>query len=41
MRGMARCTICCQQEEVRLVATNVCLIIKDGEKYDLLPPIGI
>ena len=43
---MVRNTICCQQfvldcqrwEEVRFVATNLCLIVKDGKKYDMLPP---
>ena len=45
---MGRSTICCQQfvlycqrwEETRFVAVHVCLIIKDGEKYDLLPPLS-
>ena len=40
MRGMARCTICRQRwEEVRFVASNLCLIVKDGKKYDLLPAV--
>ena len=47
MRGMARCMICCQQfvldcqrrEEVRFVANNLCLIIKDVKKYDVLSPM--
>ena len=44
---MGRSTICCHQfvldcrrwEEVRFVATSLCSIVKDGKKYDLLPPV--
>ena len=44
---MGRSTICCQQfvldcqrwKEVRFVANNLCLIVKDGKKYDLLPAV--
>eukprot|EP00439_Symbiodinium_sp_Y106_P062302 s7855_g9.t1 len=46
---MGRSTICCHQfavldclrwEEVRFVATSWrCSIVKDGKKYDLLPPV--
>ena len=30
---------CQRWEEVRFVASNLCLIVKDGKKYDLLPPM--
>ena len=44
---MGRSTICCHQlvldcqkwEKVRFVATSLCSIVKDGKKYDLLPPV--
>ena len=40
---MICCHLCVRDyqrwEEVRLVATNVCLMIKDDKKYDLLPAI--
>eukprot|EP00439_Symbiodinium_sp_Y106_P042167 s7855_g5.t1 len=46
---MGRSTICCHQfdfvldckrwEEVRFVATSLCSSVKDGKKYDLLPPV--
>ena len=44
---MGRSTICCHQfvldcqrwEEVRFVATSLCPSVKDGKKYDLLPPV--
>eukprot|EP00439_Symbiodinium_sp_Y106_P054482 s7855_g7.t1 len=44
---MGRNTICCHQfvldcqrwEEGRFVATSLCSIVKDGKKYDLLPPV--
>ena len=45
---MGRSTICCYQfvldcqrwEEVRFVATSLrCSIVKDGKKFDLLPPV--
>ena len=45
---MAKSTICCHQfavldcqrcEKVRFVATSLCSIVKDGKKYDLLPPV--
>ena len=40
--------ICCQQfvlycqrwEEVRFIAIHVCLILKDGEKYDFVAAKG-
>ena len=41
---MGRSAICCQQfvldyprwEEVRFVASALCLIVKDGKKYDFV-----
>ena len=44
---MGRSTICCHQfvldcqrwEEARFVATSLCSIVKDGKKYDFLPPV--
>ena len=30
---------CQRWEEVRFVATSLCSIVKDGKKYDLLPPV--
>ena len=32
--------VCAQRwEEVRFVATSLCLSVQDGKKYDLLPPV--
>ena len=44
---MGGSTICCHQfvldcqrwKEVRFVVTSLCSIVKDGKKYDLLPPV--
>ena len=44
---MGRSTVCCHQfvldcqrwQKVRFVATSLCSIVKDGRKYDLLPPV--
>eukprot|EP00439_Symbiodinium_sp_Y106_P059728 s7855_g8.t1 len=45
---MGKSTICCHQfvldcqrwVEVRFVAISLCSSVKDGKKYDLLPPVG-
>ena len=31
---------CHRREEIRFFATNLCWIVTEGKKYDLLPPIG-